>query len=120
MPRRKRRTRRVQYEPHLVLAKVLNSDFLRTLVYIVYTAKLSQPAGAIAKEASKLLGKSYDHAYVSSYLRRLEKWGVVRPFKDPNNGRLLWWRADSRAAEMVAEEISKQEMKRILETVEEW
>lgn len=103
----------------MVLAKVLNSDFLRTLVYVVYSAKLPQPSGTIAKEVSKLLGKSYDHAYVSSYLRRLEKWGVLRPYRDPDNGRLLWWRADSKVAEMIAEEISKYEMKRILEVIEE-
>lgn len=118
--KRKRRTRRVQYEPHLVLAKVLNNNFLRTLVYVIYTAKIPVGAGTIAREISRLLNKRYDHAYVSTYLRQLEKWGVVRPYKDPNNGRLLWWRADSRVAEMLAEEISKQEMKRILEAVEEW
>ena len=118
MPRR-RKTRRVQYEPHLVVAKILNNDFLRTLIYVVYSAKLPQPAGAIAREVSKILGKHYDHAYVSTYLRRLEKWGVVRPFKDPNNGHLLWWRADSRAAEMIAEEISRHEIKKLLQVIEE-
>lgn len=119
MPRkRKRKTRRVQYEPHLVVAKILDNDFLRTLVYVVYTAKIPVGSGAIAREISKLLGRKYDHAYVSTYLRQLEKWGVVRPYRDPNNGRLLWWRADSRAAEMLAEEISKQEMKKLLEAIE--
>jgi len=92
----RRRIRRIQYEPHLVLAKVLNSDFLRTLVYIVYTAKLPMSAGAIARELNRLLGTSYTPGYVSVYLKRLEKWSVVRPYRDPTNGRLLWWRADSR------------------------
>lgn len=118
MPR-KRKVRRVQYEPHLVVAKILNNDFLRTLVYVVYSAKLPQPAGAIAREVSKILGKHYDHAYVSTYLRRLEKWGVIRPFKDPNNGKLLWWRADTKVSEMLSEEIQRAEMRKLLQVVEE-
>jgi len=118
MPRRKRRTRRVQYEPHLVVSKILNNDFLRTLVYVVYTAKIPIGSGAIAREISKLLGRKYDHAYVSTYLKQLEKWGVVRPYRDPNNGRLLWWRADSRVADMIAEEIGKQEIRQILKVIE--
>ncbi len=120
MPRRKRKTRRVQYFPEMVVSKVLNSDFLRTLVYVVYTAKLPMPAGAIARELNRLLSSSYTAGYVSVYLKRPEKWGVVRPYKDPMNGKLLWWKADSRVADMLSEEISRQEMKRILETVGEW
>lgn len=119
MARRKRRSRRVQYFPELVTNKVLSSDFLRALVYVVYTAKLPMPAGEIARQLNKLLGSSYTAGYVSVYLRRLEKWGAVRPYKDPTNGRLLWWRANSRVADMIAEELGKHEMKRILEVLEE-
>ncbi len=74
MPRkRKRKTRRVRYEPHLVVNKVLKNSFLRTLVYIVRTAKIPIGSGAIARELSKLLRREHDHAYVSTYLRRLER-----------------------------------------------
>ena len=117
MPK-KRKTRRVQYEPHLVVSKILNNDFLRTLVYVVFTAKMPVPASEIAREVSRILNRSYHHAYVSTYLRRLEKWGVIRPYKDPNNGKLLWWRADTKTADMLAEEIGRQEMKQILQVIE--
>jgi len=116
---RKRKVRRVQYEPHLVLSKVMNSDFLRTLVYVVYTAKLPVGAGEIAEELSKMLGKWYSHAYVSTYLRRLERWGVVRPYRDPNSGRLLWWRVNTKTAELISEELQKSELRKILQSVEE-
>ena len=119
MSKRRRKVRRVQYEPHLVAVKVLNNDFLRTLVFVVYSAKIPQSAGVLAKEVSKILGKHYDHAYVSTYLRRLEKWGVVRPYRDPSNGRLLWWRADTKVADMIAEELQRAEMRKILEVIEE-
>jgi len=44
--------------------------------------------------------------------------GVVRPYRDPTNGHLLWWRADSRAAEMLAEEIEKHEIRQILQVMQ--
>ena len=117
--KRKRKVRRVQYFPGLVANKILNNDFLRTLVYVVYTAKLPVPAGEIARELNKILRTSFSPGYVSVYLKRLEKWGVLRPYRDPTNGHLLWWRADSRTAELLSEEIGRQEMKRILNIVGE-
>ena len=113
----RRRTRRVQYFPELVVNKILNNDFLRLLVYLVYSSRTPQSAGALARQISRLAGREYSHAYVSSYLRRLERWGVVRPYRDPSNGRLLWWIADTRAAGMLREELRRAEMKRILEAV---
>ncbi|RLG75600.1 MAG: hypothetical protein DRO12_05325 [Thermoprotei archaeon] len=67
-----RKVRRVQYEPHLVVSKVLNSDLLRTLVHVVYSAKLLVSAGQIAREVSRLLGREYSASYVSVHLRRLD------------------------------------------------
>ena len=115
--KRKRKTRRVQYEPRLVVVKVLSNDFLRTLVQIVCGSSLPLSSGRIAKEISRILGREYSHAYVSTYLKRLEKWGVVRPYRDPTNGRLLWWCADTKTAEMIANELRKHEIKRLLEVM---
>jgi len=114
---KKRKVRRVQYFPEAVVAKVLSNDFLRTLVYVVYTAKLPQSAGAIAKEVSKILGSSYSHAYVSTYLRRLERWGAVRAYRDPTNGHLLWWVADTRTAEIIRSELERGEVRKLMEYV---
>ena len=116
--KRKRRTRRVQYFPELVATKVLNNDFLRTLTHLIYSSKLPVSAGKLARELTKLLGKNYTPAYISSYLRKLEKWGVVRPYRDPSNGHLLWWPADTKTAELLKEELGKQEMKKVLQVVE--
>lgn len=120
MPKRRRKTRRVQYFPELVANKVLNNNFLRALTYLVYTSKIPVSAGELARGVSRLLSKEYSPGYVSVYLKRLEKWGVVRPYRDPVNGHLLWWRADTKISEIIAEELGRQEMKRILEAIEEW
>ena len=118
MPR-KRRSRRVQYFPELVVAKVMNNDFLRTLVHAVYKAKVPVSAGEVAKQLSKLLGRNYSPGYISVYLKRLERWGVVRPYRSPINGHLLWWRADTKTAELIEQELSKTEVKKVMEIVED-
>jgi len=115
---KKRKVRRVQYAPQLVVARVLSNEFLRTLTYLVYSAKLPQPAGELARQVSKLLGREYSPSYVSAYLKRLEKWGVVRPFKDPSNGHLLWWSAETRTAEILRGELERDEVRKVLELVE--
>ena len=116
----KRKVRRVQYFPHLVLNRVLNDDFLRTLVHIIYTAKIPVSAGYITRQVNRLLKRSYTVSYVCVYLKRLEKWGVLRPYKDPVSGHLLWWRADSTVADMISKELGRQEMKRVVEALEGW
>jgi len=116
---KRRKVRRVQYFPEMVVAKVLGNDFLRILAYLVYTAKMPVSAGELSRMVSKLLGKDYSPGYVSVYLKRLEKWGVVRPYKDPVSGHLLWWRADTKTAELISEELQRSEFRKILQSVEE-
>jgi len=116
---KKRKVRRVQYFPEMVVSKVLSNDFLRSLVYLVYTSKVPVGAGELARQLNQLLSRDYSPGYVSVYLKRLEKWGVVRPYKDPVSGHLLWWPTDSRVAEMLKEEFSRYEVKKILQSVEE-
>lgn len=118
MRNRKRKGRRVQYAPQLVVVRVLHDDFLRTLTYLVYSAKLPMSAGELARKVSGLLGRTYGSSYVSAYLKRLEKWGVVRPYRNPANGHLLWWPAETRTAEMVRSELERSEVKKVLESVE--
>lgn len=115
---RKRKSRRVQYLPELVLVKIMNNDFLRTLVHAVYSAKLPVSAGEIAKEVSRLLRSNYSPSYVSVYLKRLEKWGAVRAYRDPTNGHLLWWRSDKRVAQLIEQELSKHELRKVIELAE--
>jgi len=116
---KKKKVRRVQYFPEMVVAKVLGSSLLRTLAYLVYTAKTPVSAGELSRMVSRVLGREYSPGYVSVYLKHLEKWGVVRAFRNPVNGHLLWWRADTKTAELIGEELQKSELRKILQLVEE-
>lgn len=108
------RKRREQYEPSLVARKVLNNRFLRMLTHLVYSAKVPIAAGKIAKQISILLGRDYSPAYVSVYLRKLEKWGVVKAYKDPSNGHIVWWKADTKARELIEQELVKEEYLKVM------
>ena len=39
--------------------------------------------------------------YVNNLCRRLEKWGVLRPYRDPVSGRILWSIAGTRVSQLV-------------------
>jgi len=53
----KRKSRRVQYAPQLVVARVLSNDFLCVLTYLVYTAKFPASAGELTRQINRLLGR---------------------------------------------------------------
>jgi len=98
---------------------VLYEYLLHTLACLVYSAKLSVSAGELAKQISRLLDREYSSSYISAYLKRLEKWGFVRPFKNPVNGHLLWWRpAETRITEIIWSELECGKVKKVLGDVE--
>ncbi len=62
-------------------------------------------AGEIRRELLKQ-GIDISVGYISNILRKLEKWYITRPYKNPANGRLLWTiRESSKAVEIIAEEL---------------
>ena len=113
---RKRKTRRVKYEPLLVAQRVLNNLLYLAITRILLENNTPLQAGEIRKELFKY-NIDISVGYVSNILRKLEKWHVARPYKNPTNGRLLWTiKENSRAVEIIAEELRKQETKLILRT----
>jgi len=111
---KKKKRRREPYEPSLVAKRVLGDAFLRTLTHLVYSAKIPVSAGKLARQISMLLGRHYSPAYVSVYLRKLEKWGVVKAYKDPASGHLVWWKADTKARELIEGELVKEEYMKVM------
>ena len=111
----KRKVRRVKYEPHLVALRVLNNPLHLAITRILLEANIPLQAGEIRKKLLEL-GIDISVGYVSNILKKLEKWHVARPYKNPANGRLLWVIKESKATELIAEELRKQETKLILET----
>jgi len=112
----KRRVRRVKYEPQLVVQRILSNPLYLAITRILLESNVPLQAGEIRRELLKQ-GIDISVGYVSNILRKLEKWYVARPYKNPTNGRLLWTvRESSKAIEIIAEEIRKQETKIILQT----
>ena len=114
MPR-KRKVRRVKYEPVLVAQRVLNNPLYLAITRILLENNTPLQAGEIRRELIKQ-GIDISVGYISNILRKLEKWYIARPYKNPMNGRLLWVIKESKATEIIAEELRKQETKIILKT----
>jgi len=111
----KRKTRRVKYEPLMVAQRVLSNQLYIAIVKVLLENNIPMQAGEIRKELLKQ-GIDISVGYVSNILRKLEKWSVARPYKNPMNGRLLWVIKESKAAEIIAEELRKQGTKIIMRT----
>jgi len=113
---RKRKVRRVKYEPVLVAQRVLNNPLYLAITRILLENNTPLQAGEIRRELIKQ-GIDISVGYISNILRKLEKWYIARPYKNPMNGRLLWAiRESSKAVEIITEEIRKQETNIILKT----
>lgn len=117
----KRRVRRVKYEPQLVAQRVLNNPLYLAITRVLLESNAPLQAGEIGERLLEL-GINISVGYVSNILKKLEKWHVARPYKNPANGGLLWVIKESKATEIIAEEIRKQETKIILQTwgIEQW
>jgi len=113
---RKRRARRVKYEPSLVVQRVLANPLYLAVARVLLESPSPLQAGDIRRE---LVGRGVDISvgYVSSILKKLERWGVVRCYRSPANGRLLWVVRASEAARLVAEELRKREAQAVFEVL---
>jgi len=85
---RKKRVRRVKYEPMLVAQRVLNDPLYLAITRILLEKNTALQAGEIRREILRQ-GIDITTGYIS-ILRKLEKWYIVRPYKNPYNGKLLW------------------------------
>ena len=111
---KKRRVRRVKYEPIMVARRVLNNPLYLAVTRVLLESNIPLQSGEIRRELLKQ-GIDISVGYVSNILRKLEKWSVARPYKNPINGRLLWVIKESKATEIIAEELRRRETKIILE-----
>jgi len=108
---RRSRGVRHKYAPEEVVLRVLSDERLFKICEVVFESdKLIH-----ASDISRKLGISVGHAYL--LLKKLEKWGVLKGFRDPSNGRLGFRPASSKTAELVAEEIRKRKVKELEDAV---
>jgi len=106
----------VKYEPSLVVQRVLANPLYLAVARVLLESPSPLQAGDIRRE---LVGRGVGISvgYVSSILKKLERWGVVRPYRNPSNGRLLWVPKESRATELLAEELRKREVEAVAEVL---
>ena len=108
---RRSRGPRHRYSPEEVVLRILSDERLFKACEMVFsTDRLIH-----ASDVAKMLGISVGHAYL--LLKKLEKWGVLKGFRDPSNGRLAFRPGSSKVAELVAEEIRKRKVKEIEESL---
>ena len=107
----RRRVRRVKYHPGLAARYVLSSDIYRVLAESVLFSEAPLQSGDRARILSSSLGRGFSTGQVNAYLRRLERLGVVRPYKNPVNGRLVWAAAGTPAARIVRAELSRRRLR---------
>jgi DNA-binding MarR family transcriptional regulator len=106
----KRRSRRVKYAPQYVAMRVLSDERLANIVSIVASNNFVGN-GELARELNMSTG------YVNYLCRKLEKWGVLRAYRDPVSGRILWALAETKTAELVLNELKKREAQKIEEVL---
>ena len=96
----------------MVVLRVLSDEKLANIAEVLSSAKV-----ASNKELAERLGLST--GYVNYLCRKLEKWGVLRAYRDPVSGRILWSLTETRTAWLVIKELRKRESKRIARIIEE-
>ena len=113
----KRKTRRVKYYPVEVVQRVLSNELLLAIAQILLSESAPLQCGEIARRLEKVFGKPFTTGYVSALLRKLEKWGIARPYRSPYNGHLLWTIAETKTVELLAETLKKREVEKLMKTL---
>lgn len=96
----------------MVVLRVLGDERLARIVEAVASKGLVGNG-----ELAKKLGMST--GYVNNLCRRLEKWSVLRAYRDPVNGRILWGIASTKTAKLVLEELRKRKTEEIIKALNE-
>ncbi len=108
MARRKSRGKkgpRHQYSADAVAYIVLHDPKLYRICELVLSSDELIHATYIARK----LGINPGYAYL--LLKKLEKWNVLQGVRDPVNGKLAFRPANSKATELIAEEIKRRKAK---------
>jgi len=113
----RRRSRRVKYYPVGVVQRILSNELLLAIASILLGESTPLPCGEIARRLAKIFGKPFTTGHISALLRKLEKWGVVRPYRSPYDGHLLWSIADTKTVELLVETIKKREVEQLMKTI---
>ena len=107
MPRKRsgKKGPRHQYSADAVAYIVLRDPKLYRICEIVFSSDELIHATYIAKK----LNINPGYAYL--LLKKLEKWNVLQGVRDPVNGKLAFRPANSKATELIAEEIRRRKAK---------
>lgn len=84
--------------------QVLHHPLLYRVSEILFTS--NKPLHS--SEVGKMIGIRQDYAYM--LLKKLEKWGIAEPLKDPTNGKTMFRPSTKRIAKLLAEEIRKRKI----------
>ena len=112
----RRKTRRVQYHPQAVVLRVLSNVKLLTIARIVYSASEALSTKEISMRAAHL-GVDINNVYTAVILRKLEKWGLVRCYRNPAGG-LLWAPAARGPARLLRQRLKELETQELLQQLE--
>jgi len=113
----KRKTRRVKYYPVDVVRKVLSNELLLAIVQVLLSESLPLHCGEVVRRLEGIFGRPFTTGHVSALLRKLERWGVARPYRSPYNGHLLWTAAETKTANLLAEALRKREAEKLMNTL---
>jgi len=114
---RRRKGRRVKYSPEEVVLSILHKLMFYAVAEIVFSADRSLHASEIARVLKEKLGEKVNPGYVYNILKKLEKWHVVEPVKDPVNGKLAFRPSSKKVAELLRQEIEKRKARDVEDTL---
>ena len=93
------RSRRCRYDPVQVINQVLQHPLLFRVSEVIFSSK--RPLHS--SEVGKMIGIGQGYAY--NLLKKLERWGVVEPVRDPANGKTMFKPSSKRVALQLAREL---------------
>ena len=113
----RRKTRRVKYYPVEVVQKILSNKVLLAITEILLNEPTPVPCGEIFRKLGRILSREFTTGHVSALLRKLERWGIARPYRSPFNGHLLWSIAETKTVELLVETLRKREAEQLMRTI---
>ena len=105
------RSRRCKYDPAQVVRIVLEHPLLFKICEVIFSSE--RPLHS--SEVGRLTGLSQGYAY--NLLKKLEKWGIVEPLRDPSNGKTMFRPSSKKIARLLSEEMRKRRVEEVLVTL---
>jgi DNA-binding MarR family transcriptional regulator len=109
---RRRRKRRVKYSAEEVVLRILYNPLYYRVAEIVFESEYPVHPSDVSRKLGISIG------YASNILRKMEKWNVLKPVRDPVNGKIAFIVKDSTAARLLHEELRKRRAAEIQEEFE--